>query len=112
ADDGADVATIVGTDGRDIVLLRRVAWIPNETADRPAFVAFVHGTLEGLRGSPAAGTGVERVNYDTSINGRLIVETGLGDDVFAVDDTSTTITLDAGAGDDEFQFGQLFGTPR
>ena len=72
----------------------------------------MHGTVEGLRSSPALGTGVERINYDSALNGRLSVETGLGNDVFVADDTSVTITLDGGAGDDQFQIGQIFGTRR
>ena len=34
-DDGADVATVLGTDGADIFLLRRVTSIPNEPATAP-----------------------------------------------------------------------------
>ena len=73
-DDGADVA-----DGRGHRRRRHlpappaVTSIPRETADRPAFVALLHGTVEGLRGSPAVGTGVERINYDAALNGRLTV---------------------------------------
>ncbi|HTH05728.1 MAG TPA: hypothetical protein VL916_07650, partial [Ilumatobacteraceae bacterium] len=111
-DDGADVATVVGTDGADIFLLRRVRSIPGETADHPAFVALIHASEDALRGSPAGGTGVERINYDAALNGRLVVIGGNGADLFAVDDTSATITLDGGAGADRFQIGQLFGTPR
>ena len=103
---------MIGTDGADIFLLRRVTSIAGETADRPAFVALVHGTVEGLRSSPAVGTGVERVNYDSALNGRLVVNGLGGDDFFAVDDNSAITTLDGGAGADRFQIGQIYGLQR
>jgi hypothetical protein len=53
---------------------------------------------------------VERINYDRSINGRLTVSSGQGDDAFYVDDNSTITTLDGGEGKDLFQIGQVFGT--
>ena len=81
--------------------------IPGETADRPGFVALVHGTVEGLRASPAVGTGVERINYDTALNGRLLVE-GASAPTPSPSTMSVTITLDGGAGDDDFRIGQIF----
>ena len=45
---------------------------------------------------------VERINYDSGINGRLIVNGLGGNDIFAVDDNSAITTLDGGAGDDTF----------
>ena len=55
---------------------------------------------------------MQRVNYDTALNGRLSVYGLAGNDHFYVDDTTTTITLDGGAGFDNFQIGQIFGTKR
>jgi hypothetical protein len=55
---------------------------------------------------------VERVNYDENINARLIVNGLGGDDKFVADDNSSITTLDGGDGDDTFQIGQVFGTPR
>jgi hypothetical protein len=55
---------------------------------------------------------VERINYDDSINDRLTVNAGLGNDRFFVDDNSAITTLDGGLGDDDFQIGQLFQTER
>ncbi|MFO7964214.1 MAG: LEPR-XLL domain-containing protein [Desulfobacterales bacterium] len=55
-------------------------------------------------------TPVQRINYDTSINGRLMVSAGDGDDRFYVDDNSAITTLDGGLGRDLFQIGQVFGT--
>ncbi|MFN2609691.1 MAG: hypothetical protein ABR507_02275, partial [Actinomycetota bacterium] len=54
----------------------------------------------------------ERINYDTAINGRLIVNGLGGNDYFASDDNSTTTTLDGGLGNDNFQIGQIFGLSR
>ncbi|HEY9356553.1 MAG TPA: hypothetical protein VIQ52_09640, partial [Arthrobacter sp.] len=55
---------------------------------------------------------VQRINYDTALNGRITVFGEGGNDAFYVDDTSATITLDGGAGNDVFQIGQIFGTQR
>ncbi|MCH9022880.1 MAG: hypothetical protein IID32_08945, partial [Planctomycetes bacterium] len=89
-DDGADALTINGTDQNDTFLVRR---------------NFVANLLNN-------GSIVERVNYDKNINARLRVNGHLGDDLFAVDDNSSIMTLDGGVGNDTFQIGQLFGTDR
>ena len=92
-----------------------------EKADRPAFVAVLTGN-----GDPDGGLGlyrdrvvgneptslVQRINYDTALNGRLSVFGLGGNDAFFVDDTSSTATLDGGAGFDLFQIGQIFGLKR
>ena len=52
------------------------------------------------------------MNYDENINARLIVNGLGGNDKFVVDDNSAITTLDGGDGDDTFQIGQVFGTPR
>src|SRR5262249_38142077 len=98
-------------------LLRRVTSIPTETADQPAFVALLHATLDQARPSGAglvtAGAfPVERVNYDTGINGRLNVYGLGGNDHFASDDARATTTPDGGKGNDAFQIGQLYGLQR
>ncbi len=118
------------TDGDDLFLLRRTSYIgapdqtPSELADRSAFVALLHTTL--AIAAPSGSTtlcpitggcttpafDVERVNYDTSINGRLKVYGLGGNDYFAVDDNSAITTLDGGLGDDKFQIGQIYGTKR
>ena len=94
---------------------------PTEAADRPAFVALLAGSAaaDGGIGSyrdRTAGnepsTLVQRINYDTALNGRITVFGEAGNDAFFVDDTTATITLDGGAGNDSFQIGQIFGTQR
>ena len=127
--DGVDELAIYGADGTlngesapgvkhptdDIFLLRRVTEITGETADRPAFVALLHGDLGALRDTIAANetsTNVQRVNYDTAVNGRVEVYGLGGNDFFAADDNSAVTTLDGGAGSDTFQIGQIFGTKR
>jgi hypothetical protein len=91
--DGVNDLTVLGTKGNDNFLLRR------------NFVALL---------TPAAGTGyaqqVQRINYDTSITGRLSVLGVDGSDRFTVDDNSAITTLDAGMGRADFQFGQMFGS--
>jgi hypothetical protein len=55
---------------------------------------------------------VERINYDSAINGRLsVIGTG-GNDAFFSDDNSAATTLDGGPGDDLFQIGQIYGYQR
>lgn len=132
SNDGVDEATIFGADATaDLFLLRTSRCLdteagyglnadgtcasPTETADRPGFVALLHGTADlYTTQTPVAAqpTAVQRVNYDTALNGRLTVEGRAGDDSFFADDTSVIVTLDGGAGNDLFQVGQVFGTHR
>ena len=94
---------------------------PTEVADRPAFVALLAGNNDADGGLalhrdrnpntyPAAG--VQRIGYDTALNGRLSVYGLGGNDAFFVDDNSAITTLDGGAGYDTFQIGQIFGLKR
>ncbi|HZM79421.1 MAG TPA: hypothetical protein VFC19_27135, partial [Candidatus Limnocylindrales bacterium] len=123
AGDGVDTVSVFGGDNPaasdttpadDIFLLRRATSIPNETADRPGYVALVHGTLAQHRDLDRtnAPSEVQRVNYDAAIEGRLSVFGLGGNDYFAVDDTSVPVTLDGGANADMFQIGQLYGNKR
>lgn len=132
ANDGVDEASIHGTDATaDLFLLRTSRCIDTEssyglhadgscasateTANRPGFVALLHGTADAYTTRTVTTdqpTAVQRINYDTALNGRLSVEGGLGDDSFYTDDTSVIITLDGGGGNDTFQVGQVFGTHR
>ena len=100
----------------DIFLLRGMTTIPNETSDTPAYVALLQGSLDQAKTSSAdpkvRPQGIQRVNYDAAINGRLTVYGLGGNDYFATDDTSAIVTLDGGQGDDAFQIGQLFGSDR
>ncbi|HTH04977.1 MAG TPA: hypothetical protein VL916_03865, partial [Ilumatobacteraceae bacterium] len=111
----------------DLFLLRRTTAIGctgsfcgrETSALRPAFVAVLHTDLAGAKGSIGGdgyirtGTfGVERINYSADDNGRLQVYGLAGNDMFVVDDTSATTTLDGGSGNDTFQIGQIFGLLR
>src|SRR5262249_9189535 len=121
-DDGVDTASVYGADSTlngysspgvqyptdDIFLLRRVTSIPGETAVDPAFVALLHATPDVARPTgtgvvTAAAFPVERVNYDTGLNGRLQVFGRGGNDYFASDDATVVTTLDGGKGNDSFQ---------
>ncbi|MBW6493254.1 MAG: hypothetical protein K0B16_01635 [Burkholderiaceae bacterium] len=114
-DDGLDTLNIDGSEDADVFLLRRVTAltegfsvpVPGNT---PAFVALMHGSVDDVRNQVR--DDVERINYDENINSRLIVRSFGGDDFFAVDDNAALTTLDAGAGDDEVQIGQMYGAPR
>ncbi len=55
---------------------------------------------------------VERINYDENINARLRIEGHGGHDNFFIDDNASITTLDGGFGNDFFQVGQMFGSPR
>jgi len=136
-DDGVDEMTIFGLDSPDsgldgdgdpfptddIFLMRAAAYLPNseagitpeDTADRPGYVALLHGTLapyEDIVAGNEDSQEVQRINYDTGLNGRLIVEGRGGNDAFFSDDTTVIVTLDGGEGDDRFQIGQIFGAQR
>ncbi|WP_261842146.1 LEPR-XLL domain-containing protein [Aliamphritea ceti] len=93
--DGADTLTINGTAQDDTFLLRA------------NFVAAMHDD-----GAGGYVNKVERVNYDRNINARLTLNGHAGKDSFFSDDNSSITTLDGGAGDDNFQIGQLFGLDR
>ena len=70
-------------------------------------------TTSDPTGSSAVRTqNYERINYDTGINGRLIVNGLGGNDYFASDDVTTITTLAGGAGNDSFQIGQIYGRTR
>jgi hypothetical protein len=61
---------------------------------------------------PLPGGAAERVNYDEHINAGVLVFGRDGDDTFVFDGTSSPITVYGDAGDDEFQIGQVFKSPR
>ncbi|MDH5206306.1 MAG: hypothetical protein OEW36_11660, partial [Hylemonella sp.] len=113
--DGNDTLEVEGSEGADVFLLRRVGAITEGAstpidAHTPAFVALMRGTVDEIRNQTYAE--LERVNYDENINARLIVRGHAGDDTFAVDDNAALTTLDAGAGDDTVQIGQMYGDVR
>jgi len=98
ANSGSDTLTIEGqgqdgTPTNDIFLVRE------------NFVARLHGDHSEADYQQE----FERINYDSSINGRVLINSWAGDDVFIVDDNSAMTTLDGGQGDDTFQIGQVFG---
>ncbi|MGH3553392.1 MAG: hypothetical protein ACRDT5_12495, partial [Mycobacterium sp.] len=97
-DDGVDTLTINGVPDQSNVFLMRAQ-----------FVALMQPI-----GDPAGGNygpNYERINYDSSIN-LLQVNGGTQDDYFYVDDNSAITVLDGGLGNDQFQFGQMFGADR
>ncbi|MGC9326354.1 MAG: calcium-binding protein, partial [Candidatus Hinthialibacter sp.] len=117
-DDGADTLSIhtlnaVGTDAFDWDHPQQ-SGVDAETEDvfllRKNFVAYL--TEDGVdeENRPIFQNAVERINYDNTINGRLLVSSGKGDDQFYVDDNSAITTLDGGEGKDLFQIGQVFGS--
>ncbi|HYC45994.1 MAG TPA: hypothetical protein VED01_10995 [Burkholderiales bacterium] len=137
--DPQDITTKFPAD--DIFLMRRTQYIPSlqpgddastlsgpygvggvnmESADDPAFVALLHGSLAVHRDlvpnnappEDASINFVQRVNYDSALNGRLNVYGLSGNDYFASDDNSVTTQLDGGVGHDSFQIGQIFGSQR
>src|SRR5262249_24233144 len=110
--DGADTLTINGSALADLFLLRKANFLVGRPyADDPAFVALLHGTLAQAQ-SHTLDSHVERINYDVNINGGPFVNALGRNDHVASDDTSTTSTIDGGAGNDTFQIGQVFGSAR
>ncbi|MEO0465131.1 MAG: hypothetical protein AAF216_01205 [Pseudomonadota bacterium] len=115
ADNGIDPNTDEAYPADDIFLLRQSAFIPNETADRPGYVALVHGdedTYRDVTQNNETSAEVQRIGYDSALNGRLTVLGLGGNDAFFTDDTSVITTLDGGEGNDRFQIGQIFGLKR
>ncbi|TCK07577.1 LEPR-XLL domain-containing protein [Marinobacterium mangrovicola] len=93
-DDDNDVLLITGTPFDDTYLLR------SNTDGSNAFVALLNDF-----------NAVERINYSKSLE-RIKLDTSLGDDYVAADDTAAEFTIDGNLGDDRFQIGQMFRTQR
>jgi len=83
-------------DASDNYLLRAN---PNRSAGL-AFAALINSDNE-----------IERVDYTVAMES-LTINSGLGDDYFALDDNRAATTINGGAGKDTFQIGQMFRTPR
>ncbi|WP_201742286.1 hypothetical protein [Mangrovicoccus ximenensis] len=124
-DDGVDTLDIFGRDSEidplapdavdDIFVMRAAESLPGETADRPGYVAMLHGTLDPYADVIPANEDsaeVQRITYDTGLNGRLTVEGQGGNDAFFSDDVTVIATYDGGTGNDTFQIGQIFGANR
>ena len=96
---GTDLLTVNGTSAADNFLLRASQ---NAYPTGVAFVAALHGT-------PVSN--VERVNYDKSLE-QLVLNMGAGDDTATLDDNWAATTISGGTGNDTFQIGQIFKSPR
>jgi hypothetical protein len=92
---GTDILAVNGTAGADNILLRA----SNDQSGN-AFVANLHDA-----------TSTERVNYNTHIE-ILGVLTGEGGDTVTLDGNSAPTLIVGGSGDDHFQVGQLYQSPR
>ncbi len=94
---GTDQLIVNGTDDADNFLLR--------ASQNPQGVAFV----AALHGDPVAN--VERINYNHSLE-HLTVNAGGGDDKVTLDDNWALTSINGGDGNDIFQVGQIFKSPR
>ncbi len=96
----SDVMRIKGTLYDDNFLLRK-----SSSSTGLAFVAL-------LNEAPYT----ERINYWSADNGlgleRMLISGLLGDDHFASDDVGTDTTIEGNEGEDTFQIGQLYNSPR
>ncbi len=88
-DGGTNVLVVNGTAAPDTFLFRR------------ALVASLSGEVDGWF------THAELITYTAEINGSVVVNGLFGADTFALDDTSSAITINGGADDDHFRIGQL-----
>ena len=103
SDDGVD--ELVGLrrqrDGRHLPAARRSTAIAglngNETADRPAFVALLHGTLAQAQDRHLDARSSGSTTTPPSTAASSVYGLG-GNDSFAADDNSAITTLDGGAG--------------
>ena len=102
---GVNQLLIYGTDAPDYFLLRANQEVVPATAMVAAFRV-------GSDGLPVLDGVDERVNYDGSINGGLEIFGRDGNDTFVLDDNLAPTTIFGDAGDDTFQIGQLFASPR
>ena len=122
--DGADTATIHALNdaaSSDLFLARAITCIDTVAGDcvnaepnveNPGFVAQLHGTADDFRfGHGAQNTLTQRINYDVDLDS-LTIDLEKGDDNFFSDDTTVPFTVNGGAGEDNFQIGQLFGLHR
>ena len=106
SDTGIDVLQILGTDDGDYFLLRANQ---SSASKRLGMVAAIEVDEDR---NPRVGGGIERVNYDGDINGGLIIQGRDGDDNFVLDDNLAATTINGDAGNDSFQVGQVFASPR
>jgi hypothetical protein len=97
ADPGADALRIYGTNDTDFFLFR------------PSSISSLE--VDNDRNLVENGA-VERVNYNADINAGVTVYGRDGDDFFVFDDTSSILTVFGDAGNDTFQVGQMFKSPR
>ena len=104
-DTSNDFMKIFGTNETDYLLFR-----PRDVAGKAA------GTVAAIEvddeRNPVVGGRVERLNYDSDINAGFTVHGRDGDDWFILDDNEATLTIYGDRGNDTFQVGQLFKSPR
>src|SRR5262249_22841353 len=103
-DPGVNQLLIFGTDLPDYFLFRANQLVLPATA--------MVGAFRVVNGQPVLDGVFERVNYDGFINGGLQVFGRDGADTFVMDDNLAPTTLFGGNGDDVFQIGQVFASPR
>ncbi len=82
----------------------------------PDFFLFRPNTIVALETNaarmPVADGRAERVNYRGTFGGRISVFGRDGDDTFVLDDTAAPLTIYGDSGNDTFQVGQLYKSPR
>ncbi|WP_261817079.1 LEPR-XLL domain-containing protein [Vibrio gallicus] len=122
--EGGSDSYIINRSGgdKDYVIDIEDSGAPNNGADSVTFNGLVTADHFLIRanfvaalnqdGSDGYTAAIERINYDSNVNARFIVNGLDGEDSFYSDDTSTIFTLDGGADNDTFQVGQLFGSDR
>ncbi|WP_207493738.1 calcium-binding protein [Yoonia litorea] len=101
ASSGIDNIEIKGTNEDDLFLFR---------ANAELNAGIVAAVALDLNGDPTGE--IERVQYDRAIDGDVRVNGRDGDDTFVLDDTLAGVLVFGDAGNDIFQVGQLFNSPR
>ncbi|MFA5028194.1 MAG: hypothetical protein WC713_09980, partial [Candidatus Methylomirabilota bacterium] len=94
---GVDSMSIYGTQTSDFFLFR------------PGMIAAIEVDADR---NPVSNGRIERVNYDSDLNGTVGVFGRDGDDTFVFDDTSSAMSVYGDAGNDTFQIGQIYQSPR
>jgi len=107
SEEGIDDLFIYGTLQDDFFLLR---------AQRNPIWGRVMASVSAIQvdadRKPVPNGFVERVNYDGAIEGRFVIYGREGDDTFVLDDNMAPTVIFGDAGNDTFQIGQVYASPR
>jgi len=109
---GIDDLEVFGTNNGDYFLLRASKQRLDSNGNVLPRVGMVAAIEVDEAGDPREGGGIERINYNAEIEGGLVIQGRAGDDTFILDDNLASTTINGDQGNDRFQVGQIFASPR